>query len=93
MGSEDSFPRHVLELVGYLPKNDDNAAHVRAIPGTGTKVPTWILGSSLNGAQWAAQLALPYALASHFATAILEEEVLIYRQSFIHRSGLMNLIK
>ena len=93
MVSDDSFPRHVLELVGYLPENDDNAAHFRAIPVIGTKVPTWILGSSLNGAQLAAQLALLYALASHFAPAILEEEVLIYRQSFIHRCGLMNFIK
>ena len=47
MVSDDSFPHDVLELIGYLGENDDKAAHVKAIPGTGTKVPTWILGSSL----------------------------------------------
>ncbi len=82
MVSDDSFPRDVLELIGYLAENDDNAAHVRAIPGTGTKVPTWILGSSLYGAQLAAQLGLPYAFASHFAPAMLEEALIIYKQSF-----------
>ncbi|MDA0319163.1 MAG: MsnO8 family LLM class oxidoreductase, partial [Proteobacteria bacterium] len=82
MVSDDSFPHDVLELIGYLGENDDNAAHVRAIPGTGTKVPTWILGSSLYGAQLAAQLGLPYAFASHFAPAMLEEALFIYRQTF-----------
>ena len=82
MVSDDSFPHDVLELIGYLGENDDNAAHVRAIPGTGTKVPIWILGSSLYGAQLAAQLGLPYAFASHFAPAMLEEALLIYRQTF-----------
>ena len=82
MVSDDSFPHDVLELIGYLGENDDNAAHVRAIPGTGTKVPIWILGSSLYGAQLAAQLGLPYAFASHFAPAMLEEALFIYRQTF-----------
>ena len=82
MVSDYSFPRDVLELIGHLAENDDNAAHVRAIPGIGTKVPTWILGSSLYGAQLAAQLGLPYAFASHFAPAMLEEALLIYRESF-----------
>ncbi len=82
MVSDDSFPRDVLELIGYLAENDDNAAHVRAIPGTGTKVPTWLLGSSLFGAKLAAQLGLPYAFASHFAPAMLQAALLIYRQSF-----------
>ena len=82
MVSDDSFPHDVLELIGYLGENDDNAAHVRAIPGTGTKVPIWILGSSLYGAQLAAQLGLPYAFASHFTPAMLEEALFIYRQTF-----------
>lgn len=82
MVSDDSFPQDVIELIGYLAENDDTAAHVRAIPGVGTKVPTWILGSSLYGAQLAAQLGLPYAFASHFAPKMLEEALLVYRQSF-----------
>ena len=66
MGGADRFPQDVVELLGYL---GDAAAGrvVRAIPGAGTKVPVWILGSSLFGAQLAAGLGLPYAFASHFA--------------------------
>ena len=42
-------------------------------------VPVWILGSSLFGAQLAAQLGLPYAFASHFAPGDLEAAIEIYR--------------
>ncbi len=78
---DDSFPQDVLELIGYLGDSEGEAL-VRAIPGSGTKVPTWILGSSIYGAQLAAQLGLPYAFASHFAPAMLEEALSIYRQTF-----------
>lgn len=81
MAPEDSFPQDVLELIGYL--GDVPAeARVRAVPGAGTNVPIWILGSSLYGAQLAAHLGLPYAFASHFAPAMLEEALEIYRRSF-----------
>jgi luciferase family oxidoreductase group 1 len=76
----DSFPQDVVELLGYL--GDDTEARVRAIPGTGTRVPVWILGSSLFGAQLAAHLGLPYAFASHFAPGDLEPALQIYRASF-----------
>lgn len=71
----------MVELLGYF----DDAAEtdrVRAIPGTGTHVPVWILGSSLYGAQLAAHLGLPYAFASHFAPAMLDEAISIYRKTF-----------
>jgi luciferase family oxidoreductase group 1 len=55
---------------------------IRAVPGTGTKVPLWILGSSLFGAQLAAHLGLPYAFASHFAPAQLMQAIAIYRAQF-----------
>jgi hypothetical protein len=55
---------------------------VRAIPGTGTEVPVWILGSSLYGAQLAAALGLPYAFASHFAPEQLESAIAVYREHF-----------
>jgi luciferase family oxidoreductase group 1 len=55
---------------------------VRAIPGTGTQVPVWILGSSLYGAQLAAYLGLPYAFASHFAPDALESALAIYRETY-----------
>ena len=49
--------------------SDEPRQRVRAVPGTGLKVPLWILGSSLFGAQLAAALGLPFAFASHFAPA------------------------
>jgi luciferase family oxidoreductase group 1 len=52
------------------------------VPGQGTHVPVWILGSSLYGAQLAAHLGLPYAFASHFAPQMLEEAAHVYRQGF-----------
>jgi luciferase family oxidoreductase group 1 len=55
---------------------------VRAIPGEGEKVPVWILGSSLYGAQLAAMLGLPYAFASHFAPAEMERALELYRSRF-----------
>ncbi len=77
----EGFPQDVMELMSYL---DDAAegARVRAVPGAGTKVPVWMLGSSLYGAQLAAHLGLPYAFASHFAPPALEQAAEIYRQSF-----------
>jgi luciferase family oxidoreductase group 1 len=81
MGGADRFPQDVVELLGYLGEPQPGAL-VRAIPGAGTKVPVWILGSSLFGAQLAAHLGLPYAFASHFAPDALEQAVAIYRQMF-----------
>jgi luciferase family oxidoreductase group 1 len=81
MAPEDSFPQDVQELIGYFEDMPDGAA-VRAIPGVGTHVPVWILGSSLYGAQLAAHLGLPYAFASHFAPAMLEEALAVYRSTF-----------
>ncbi len=81
MAPEDSFPQDVQELIGYFGDMPDTAP-VRAIPGTGTHVPVWILGSSLYGAQLAAHLGLPYAFASHFAPTMLAEALAIYRSSF-----------
>ncbi|HEU4373165.1 MAG TPA: LLM class flavin-dependent oxidoreductase, partial [Telluria sp.] len=66
LGSDaDEFPQDVVELQDYF--SDAPRQQVRAVPGTGLKVPLWILGSSLFGAQLAAALGLPYAFASHFA--------------------------
>lgn len=76
----DSFPQDVVELIGYLADNGEG--RVRAIPGTGTRVPVWILGSSLFGAQLAAYLGLPYAFASHFAPGDMEQAIALYRRSF-----------
>ncbi|MCI5076732.1 LLM class flavin-dependent oxidoreductase [Oricola sp.] len=78
----DGFPNDVVELLGYFEEDDEPGRKVRAIPGVGTRVPIWILGSSLYGAQLAAHLGLPYAFASHFAPAALDTAVEIYRSTF-----------
>ena len=79
--SVDAFPTDVIELRDYLaPK--DTAARVRAVPGEGTQVPLWLLGSSTYNAQLAAALGLPFAFASHFAPAYLYEALKLYRQHF-----------
>ena len=78
---EEGFPRDVVELQGYL---SDAAAEqpVRAIPGVGTKVQIWLLGSSLYSAQLAAWLGLPFAFASHFAPDLLLQALEIYRATY-----------
>jgi luciferase family oxidoreductase group 1 len=76
----DEFPLDVQELADYL--SDAPRQAVRAVPGMGTKVPLWILGSSLYGAQVAAALGLPYAFASHFAPAQMMEAIAVYRARF-----------
>jgi luciferase family oxidoreductase group 1 len=77
----DTFPQDVLELQALL-DDPQPGQHVRAIPGIGTKVPLWILGSSLYGAQLAAALGLPYAFASHFAPDALLPALEVYRERF-----------
>ncbi len=80
-GGVDQFPQDVLELMAYF---DDlqPGQPIRAVPGYGSKVPVWILGSSLYGAQLAAALGLPFAFASHFAPAMMDQAAQIYRDRF-----------
>jgi luciferase family oxidoreductase group 1 len=81
LGTEESFPQEVVELMGYFqPAGPDQA--VQAVPGAGLEVPIWILGSSLYGAQVAAYLGLPFAFASHFAPAMMMPAIAIYRERF-----------
>lgn len=77
----DSFPDDVQEVIRYLgtPPPD---MKVRAVPGAGTKVPVYMLGSSLTGAQLAAQMGLPYVFASHFAPDLLHQASRVYRDTF-----------
>lgn len=77
----DAFPRDVVELQRWL-SDVSPIPGVRAIPGQGTYVPLYILGSSLFGAQLAAVLGLPYAFASHFAPAALQQAIAVYREDF-----------
>ncbi len=77
----DNFPQDVLELQAFLAPVQEGQA-IQAVPGAGTEVPLWILGSSTFGSQLAAMLGLPYAFASHFAPDALMQALAIYRQKF-----------
>jgi luciferase family oxidoreductase group 1 len=79
--SADTFPQDVLELQAFFGPLQEGQL-VQAVPGTGLNVPLWILGSSLFGAQLAAELGLPFAFASHFMPDALTDALKIYRARF-----------
>jgi luciferase family oxidoreductase group 1 len=79
--SADRFPQDVLELQAYL-AGQTRVPGVDAVPGKGSNVPLYVLGSSMFGATLAAALGLPYAFASHFAPQMLEPAVAAYRSEF-----------
>ena len=79
--SEADFPRDVAELQQLLDTPTPGQRLV-AMPGAGTRVPIWLLGSSLFSAQLAARMGLPYAFASHFAPRLLMQALDIYRSQF-----------
>jgi luciferase family oxidoreductase group 1 len=80
-GSADDFPAEVEELQGYLGPMQPGQ-RVMAMPGCGTQVPLWLLGSSLFSAQLAGIKGLPYAFASHFAPRLMHEAIRVYRNHF-----------
>src|SRR5918993_5653343 len=77
----DDFPRDVMELIDFF-RDVQPGQQVQAVPGAGLRVPIWILGSSLFGAQVAAALGLPFSFASHFAPQLLHDASDIYRSRF-----------
>ncbi|MBB5212221.1 LLM class flavin-dependent oxidoreductase [Microbulbifer hydrolyticus] len=77
----DQFPQDVRELLHYFAP-EKPGQRVRAVPGVGLGVPIWLLGSSLYSAQLAAALGLPFAFASHFAPAMLDQALHLYREQF-----------
>ncbi|RRS06258.1 LLM class flavin-dependent oxidoreductase [Aquabacterium soli] len=81
VAAAERFPDDVQELQRFF-EPDAPGQRLRAYPGSGLRVPLWILGSSLYGAQLAAALGLPYAFASHFAPEQLDPAIEIYRHRF-----------
>ncbi len=79
--SAESFPHDVLELQAYLEPAAEGQ-RIQAVPGVGTRVPLWLLGSSLFSAQLAAQFGLPFAFAAHFAPDDLMQALALYRAHF-----------
>jgi luciferase family oxidoreductase group 1 len=82
VGDQDQrFPQEVVELMAYF-RPVQPGQRVQAVPGSGLNIPVWILGSSLFGAQLAAELGLPFGFASHFAPAQMHDAIAIYRARF-----------
>lgn len=79
--TEEDFPRDVAELQRLLGPAEPSQRLI-AMPGAGTNVPIWLLGSSLFSAQLAAQQGLPYAFASHFAPRLLHQAIDLYRNLY-----------
>ena len=78
---EEDFPDQVRELLGYLGP-EQLGQKVRAVPGQGTNVPVWLLGSSTYSAQLAAAMGLPFAFAAHFAPQDMVQALVLYRRYF-----------
>jgi len=76
-----NFPDNIKRLQQYF-SNEGSPDGIQAIPGKGTQVPIWILGSSTDSAHLAAALGLPYVFASHFAPQQLDAASRIYRDHF-----------
>ncbi len=81
LGGADTFPQDVVELMSWFDPPVPGQT-IQAVPGSGSEVEMWILGSSLFGAQLAAHLGLPYAFASHFAPGDMMGAIEIYRERF-----------
>jgi len=79
--ASESFPHDVEELQSYFEPPTPNQ-RVQAVPGSGLRVPIWLLGSSLFSAQLAAELGLPFAFAAHFAPADMMQALQLYRAHF-----------
>ena len=77
----DDFPESVVELIRYL-EPEKKGQIIRAVPGAGSRVPVWLLGSSLYSAELAAGLGLPFAFAAHFAPDLLHDALHLYRDQF-----------
>lgn len=80
ISENETFPEMLAELRSYF--KDNEAALVRAIPGTGLDIPIWLLGSSDYSARLSASLGLPFSFASHFAPQYLYDALEIYRYKF-----------
>src|SRR5699024_4187000 len=78
-----AFAQHIFDMQGWF--GETGTAHsspIQSAVSLGTRVPVWVLGSTVNGASIAGQLGLPFSLASHFAPDQIDAAVQVYRDSF-----------
>jgi luciferase family oxidoreductase group 1 len=62
----DDFPQQLAELLAYVWDRmpaDHRFARLTALPGRPSRPDVWLLGSSPQSGDWAAELGLPYAFA------------------------------
>ncbi len=85
----ERFPEDVVELINYLVDNDGPATRPAPVPGRGYLPQVWLLGSSTFSAQLAGMLGLPFSFAFHFAPALVDQAVDLYRSNF-RRTGLLD---
>jgi len=81
----DDFPEQLTELLGYFSGSLPDGhpyGHINAVPARGYRPAIWMLGSSTYGAQAAAVLGMPYSFAYHFAPAMLDDALTVYRRAF-----------
>ena len=81
----DDFPEQLTELLGYFSGSLPDGhpyGHINAVPARGYRPAIWMLGSSTYGAQAAALLGMPYSFAYHFAPAMLDDALTVYRRVF-----------
>ncbi|MEH7741584.1 LLM class flavin-dependent oxidoreductase [Bacillus subtilis] len=86
IADEPDFSEKLDELYSYLYRSgimtSDASQHFHAIPGEGTRVPIWLLGSGVYSAELAGRLGLPFSYAGHFSPSNMENALSIYRKSF-----------
>ncbi len=79
--SGDDFPQKLEELRGFL-RNAAPGQSIQAVPGRGSDIPIWLLGSGGFSAQLAGQLGLPFASAGHFSPDNMLPGLELYRRKF-----------
>ena len=85
----ERFPEDVVELINYLVDRDGPTTGPSPVPGRGYLPQVWLLGSSTFSAQLAGMLGLPFSFAFHFAPALVDQAVDLYRSNF-RRTGLLD---
>ena len=78
----ERFPEDVVELIGYLADHDGPPVRPAPVPGRGYLPEVWLLGSSTFSAQLAGMLGLPFSFAFHFAPALVDQAVALYRSNY-----------
>jgi len=78
----DAFVAAIEQMRDWSREESTGGLPISAAVARGTEVPMWILGSTANGARLAAQLGMPFSVASHFAPFQYLHALETYRAHF-----------